>query len=76
MFCPNKCGSVCLLPTEGQKKNHRISTDTDFTTGDTFACCSKCKSAVKDTDAVIDAVRIGQEALDKAEALQIASEIF
>ena len=43
--------------------------------GDTFTCCSKCKSAVKDTDAITDAVRIGQEALDKAEALQSSSEI-
>lgn len=32
--------------------------------------CSKCKALLKNTDAVIDAVRIGQEALDKATALQ------
>jgi len=59
-----------------RKYIYRISTDTDSTTVDTFTCCSKCKSAVKDTDAVIDAVRIGQEALNKAEALQISSEIL
>ena len=35
--------------------------------------CSKCKTPVKDTDAVLDAVRVGQEALDKAEALQFSS---
>jgi hypothetical protein len=29
---------------------------------------------VKDTDAILDAVGIGQEALDKAEALQASSE--
>ena len=35
--------------------------------------CVKCKTPVKDTDAVLDAVRVGQEALDKAEALQFSS---
>jgi len=34
--------------------------------------CSKCKAPVKDTDAVLDAIRVGQEALDKAEALQFS----
>ena len=38
-----------------------------------LVCCLKCKTPVKDTDAVLDAVRVGQEALDKAEALQFSS---
>ena len=49
--------------------------DTDFSIANHFARCSKCKSIVKDTDVVLDAVRIGQEALDKAEGLQNSSEI-
>ncbi|KAG6856912.1 hypothetical protein H0H87_012162 [Tephrocybe sp. NHM501043] len=32
--------------------------------------CTKCRAVLKDTDAVLDAVRVGQEALDKATALQ------
>lgn len=32
--------------------------------------CTKCKAIVKSTDAVLDALRIGQDALDKATALQ------
>lgn len=32
--------------------------------------CTKCKAFAKATDAVLDALRIGQEALDKATALQ------
>ena len=35
--------------------------------------CARCKAPVKDTDAVLDALRVGQEALDKAEALQFSS---
>ncbi|KAF8173082.1 hypothetical protein BJ912DRAFT_1024948 [Pholiota molesta] len=54
MWCPKKCGGVCPLPTEENS----------------FTRCSRCKAPVKDTDAVLDAVRVGQEALDKAESLQ------
>jgi len=32
--------------------------------------CTKCNAPVKDTDAVLDALRVGQEALDKAETVQ------
>ncbi|KAG6811186.1 hypothetical protein H0H92_008626 [Tricholoma furcatifolium] len=32
--------------------------------------CDKCRSVLKDTEAVLDAVRVGQEALDKATSLQ------
>lgn len=34
--------------------------------------CMKCGAVVKDTDSVLDAVRIGQEALDKATRLQFS----
>ncbi|KAF9475469.1 SET domain-containing protein [Pholiota conissans] len=56
MWCPKKCGGVCPLPTEENS----------------FTRCARCKAPVKDTDAVLDAVRVGQEGLDKAEALQIS----
>ncbi|KAF8157108.1 hypothetical protein B0H34DRAFT_849014 [Crassisporium funariophilum] len=57
MWCPKKCGGVCPLPTE----------ETSLTR------CAKCKAPIRDTDAVLDAVRVGQEALDKAEALQFSN---
>ncbi|EKM56908.1 uncharacterized protein PHACADRAFT_208075 [Phanerochaete carnosa HHB-10118-sp] len=50
MQCPKSCGGTCQLPTE---ENDIIR-------------CFKCKAAVTQADAVLDAVRIGQEALDKA----------
>ncbi|KIY68820.1 SET domain-containing protein [Cylindrobasidium torrendii FP15055 ss-10] len=54
MYCPKACGGVCPLPTEDNP----------------LAMCTQCKSAVRDTDQVLDGVRVGQEALDKATALQ------
>jgi len=36
-----------------------------------LTCCMKCGAVVKDTDAILDAIRIGQEALDKATRLQV-----
>ncbi|KIM40724.1 hypothetical protein M413DRAFT_446114 [Hebeloma cylindrosporum] len=56
MWCPKKCGGICPLPTE---QNSLVR-------------CSKCQAPVRDTDAVLDAVRVGQEGLDKAEALQFS----
>ncbi|KAF4613860.1 hypothetical protein D9613_008115 [Agrocybe pediades] len=56
MWCPKKCGGVCVLPTEENSLTR----------------CSRCKAPVKDTDAVLDAVRVGEEALHKAEALQFS----
>ncbi|PPQ93755.1 hypothetical protein CVT25_008135 [Psilocybe cyanescens] len=57
IWCPNKCGGVCALPTEENSLTR----------------CNRCKAPVKDTDAVLDAVRVGQEALHKAEALQFTN---
>ena len=74
MWCPKKCGGVCPLPTEGclsSRYNHfKYLT---FTTDCSLVRCVNCKTPVKDTDAVLDAIRVGQEALDKAEALQFSS---
>ena len=77
MWCPKKCGGVCPLPTEGCFKF--IFLDVIITDQLNAECslvrCVKCKTPVKDTDAVLDAVRVGQEALDKAEALQFSSAL-
>ncbi|KAH9941306.1 SET domain-containing protein [Epithele typhae] len=54
LWCPNGCGGMCPHPDE----DSRISR------------CAKCGTAVKDIDAVLDALRIGQQALDKAIGLQ------
>ncbi|KAK0217419.1 hypothetical protein EDD85DRAFT_962065 [Armillaria nabsnona] len=54
MWCPKACGGTCPLPTEENPLTR----------------CNECKSAVQSTDAVLDAVRVGQEALDKATAVQ------
>lgn len=37
-----------------------------------FARCTKCKAVVKDTETVLDAIRIGQEALEKATRVQLS----
>ncbi|TFK41651.1 hypothetical protein BDQ12DRAFT_733136 [Crucibulum laeve] len=56
MYCPRKCSGLCSVPTEE----------------DPLTRCTKCKSPVKDTDTVLDALRVGQEALEKAERLQFS----
>lgn len=38
--------------------------------------CVKCKSVVKDTDSVLDAVRIGQAALEKANRVQFSGTLL
>ncbi|KAF9458385.1 hypothetical protein BDZ94DRAFT_1226398 [Collybia nuda] len=59
VWCPKSCGGTCPLPTED----------------DDFSRCTKCKAVVKTTDAIQDAVRVGQEALDKATALQFKEPV-
>ncbi|KAL1721019.1 hypothetical protein EV715DRAFT_249315 [Schizophyllum commune] len=54
LWCPKSCGGMCPLPTEENPLTQ----------------CTKCKAVIKDTDAVLDATRVGQEGLDKATALQ------
>ncbi|KAF8122536.1 hypothetical protein EV363DRAFT_1436578 [Boletus edulis] len=54
VLCPKSCGGICPLPTEENQVSR----------------CSACKAAISDPDAVIDAARVGQEALDKATRLQ------
>ena len=47
-------------------------TDSEYTLENSLMNCSKCQAPVRDTDAVLDAIRVGQEGLDKAEALQFS----
>ncbi|KAI0693920.1 SET domain-containing protein [Cerioporus squamosus] len=54
LWCPKGCGGICPYPTED----------------DALTRCVKCNAPVGDTDAVLDALRVGQEALDKASTLQ------
>ncbi|KAI5117278.1 hypothetical protein M0805_005603 [Coniferiporia weirii] len=56
MWCPKECGGTCPFPTQD----------------DDVVRCSKCRAVVKDTEKTVDIVRIGQEALEKATALQFA----
>ncbi|OJT01751.1 N-lysine methyltransferase SMYD2 [Trametes pubescens] len=59
LWCPKKCGGTCPLPTEE----------------DNLFRCTKCGAGVTNVDAVLDAARIGQEALDKATSLQFRGEL-
>ncbi|KAH7907614.1 hypothetical protein BJ138DRAFT_1159733 [Hygrophoropsis aurantiaca] len=54
IWCPKSCGGMCPVPTEE----------------DSLSQCENCRAAVSSTDTVIDAIRVGQEALDKATLLQ------
>ncbi|KAI5982767.1 hypothetical protein EDD15DRAFT_2179981 [Pisolithus albus] len=53
-WCPKACGGMCPLPTE----KNRISR------------CANCRAVISDPDAVMDAARVGQEALDKVASLK------
>ncbi|KLO09410.1 SET domain-containing protein [Schizopora paradoxa] len=53
VWCPRSCGGVCPIPLEDVVQ----------------ANCSNCQAIVEDKDSVLDAVRVGQEALDKATSL-------
>lgn len=46
-----------------------------FKAEESLTRCMKCNAPVKDTDAVLDALRVGQEALDKAETVQIYGSV-
>ncbi|KAI6045326.1 SET domain-containing protein, partial [Pisolithus marmoratus] len=55
VWCPTACGGTSSLPTETENRVSR---------------CNSCGAAINDPDAVMDATRVGQEALDKAGSLQ------
>ncbi|TFK68531.1 SET domain-containing protein [Pluteus cervinus] len=52
--CPKRCGGTCPIPTEENN----------------ITRCTSCKAGLTTVDEVLDAVRIGEEALAKATALQ------
>ncbi|KAI0064995.1 SET domain-containing protein [Artomyces pyxidatus] len=54
IWCPKSCGGTCTFPSEE----------------DPLTRCVKCGSAVPSTDSILDAIRIGQEALEKATTVQ------
>lgn len=56
LACPKNCGGACPFPSEEVPLTR----------------CVKCKAAVASTDAVLDALRVGQEALQKATRLQFS----
>ncbi|KAI0711226.1 SET domain-containing protein [Earliella scabrosa] len=55
LVCPKACGGICPHPAEGNEGPTR---------------CVRCQIAISNMDAVLDALRVGQEALDKASSLQ------
>ncbi|KAI0826452.1 SET domain-containing protein [Irpex lacteus] len=54
IWCPKSCGGTCPVPFE----------EADLVR------CTTCKAVVRSTESVLDALRIGQEALSKASTLQ------
>ncbi|KIK95837.1 hypothetical protein PAXRUDRAFT_826610 [Paxillus rubicundulus Ve08.2h10] len=54
LWCPRRCGGMCPLPNEENPLSR----------------CTNCKVTITDPYGVMDATRIGQEALDKATFLQ------
>lgn len=71
MWCPKSCGGICSVPTEGKcKVIGLVCFNAYVNLEDSFTRCTKCKTVVSSTDAVLDALRVGQEALDKATLVQ------
>ncbi|KAF7761539.1 hypothetical protein Agabi119p4_9531 [Agaricus bisporus var. burnettii] len=56
LYCPKNCGGLCWLPTED----------------DPLARCAKCGTVVKESDAILDVIRIGFVALKKVNKVQIS----
>ncbi|KAK6971887.1 histone-lysine N-methyltransferase ASHR1 [Favolaschia claudopus] len=71
VWCPKACGGVCPAPTEGKfTRLPRSCTYPHNGTENSLSRCTQCLSALQKTDEVLDALRIGQQALDKASLLQ------
>ncbi|KAM5533874.1 hypothetical protein V8D89_012414 [Ganoderma adspersum] len=62
LWCSKQCGGIC--PYSAQ--------DSDTEDPENVTRCVKCNTIVGDMGAVLDAVRVGQEALDKASSLQFS----
>lgn len=75
IYCPTRCGGVSFLPTLGifaVRSDQRIFyCDTQYDAERPYVECTTCKKrAPAEAEAVQDALRIGQEALDKVTELQ------
>lgn len=60
LWCPKRCGGTCPLPL----------------TDDDEVRCKKCGVQVSHASKVVDAMRVGQDALDKANALQFSGNFI
>ncbi|KAF7289807.1 hypothetical protein MIND_01355000 [Mycena indigotica] len=56
VWCSKRCGGLCPMPTEE----------------DPLSQCDSCNTVLRDTDAVLDATRVGQQGLDKAQTVQFS----
>ncbi|KAK7683554.1 hypothetical protein QCA50_013389 [Cerrena zonata] len=54
VYCPKSCGGLCPLPTEENESPR----------------CGKCNSVITSPDAILDALHVGSEGLEKAMSLQ------
>lgn len=70
VWCPKSCGGTCPILAEGLADLSSSSNGLISSSETALSRCIKCNAALKNSDAVQDAVRIGQEALDKATALE------
>nr|VWO95993.1 Alcohol dehydrogenase 1 [Ganoderma boninense] len=67
LWCPRQCGGICPYPAQD-----RVFVMADSEDPENVTRCVKCNTIVGDVGAVRDAVRVGQEALDKARSLQFS----
>lgn len=73
VWCPKSCGGTCPAPVEGLSPfllTTSIESSISLPDSDVVRCI-KCNAVLAGTDNVIDALRVGQEALDKANALRL-----
>jgi SET and MYND domain-containing protein len=82
VWCPKACGGMCPTPTEGKScpppvlsladHGFLFSSSPFLIVENSLSQCTKCRAVLQKTDEVLDAVRIGQQALDKATLLQFS----
>lgn len=71
VWCPKSCGGTCPTPSEGIKPwNIMLDDQPDLSPDSDAPQCSTCRAAIQSSGEIVDAVRVGQEALDKASFLR------
>jgi hypothetical protein len=60
LWCPRACGGVCPFPQKGG----RVPT------------CARCKAPIPAPEPILDAIRLGTEALEKVESIQGKGHLF